>query len=160
MANQDNERIVRAEVTVEAGVDAVWEAWTTEAGARTFFAPDCRIQLKIDGPYEIFFNLEAEPGERGGEEMRVLAFQPKTMLSFTWNAPPRLPNVRGQRTHVVVRLKELSEERTQVTLTHDGWGEGEEWDEAFAYFARAWGEVILPRLQHRFAVGPVDWDNI
>jgi len=160
MANQDNERIVRAEVTVEAGVDAVWEAWTTEAGARTFFAPDCRIQLKIDGPYEIFFNLEAEPGERGGEEMRVLAFQPKTMLSFTWNAPPRLPNVRGQRTHVVVRFKELGEERTQVTLTHDGWGEGEEWDEAFAYFARAWGEVILPRLQHRFAVGPVDWDNI
>jgi len=160
MANQDNERIVRAEVTVEAGIDALWEAWTTEAGARTFFGPDCRIQLKIDGPYEIFFNLEAEPGERGGEEMRVLAFQPKKMLSFTWNAPPRLPNVRGQRTHVVVRFKELSEERTQVTLTHDGWGEGEEWDEAFAYFSRAWGEVVLPRLQHLFAVGPVDWDNI
>ena len=157
--NQDTDRIIRAEVTVEAGVDAVWEAWTTEAGAKTFFAPDCHIQLQIDGPYEMYFNPDAEAGKRGGEGLRVLAFQPKTMLTFTWNAPPQLPDVRGQRTHVVVWFKELDERRTRVTLTHDGWGEGDQWDQAFAYFSRAWGGVVLPRLRYRFAVGPVDWDN-
>ena len=157
---QNSDRLIRAEITVPANLDAVWEAWTTEAGINTFFGPAGRVELRVDGPYEILFDLEAEPGQRGGEGLRILAIQPKSMLSFTWNAPPRLPNVRRQRTHVVVRFKELSQGGTQVTLTHDGWGEGEEWDQAFAYFSRAWGEVVLPRLRYRFSVGPVDWDNL
>lgn len=82
------------------------------------------------------------------------------MLSFTWNAPPHLPNVRPQRTHVVVRFKELDPGHTQVTLTHDGWGAGEEWDQAFDYFTEAWGEVVLPRLRYRFAIGPLDWNHL
>jgi len=44
-------------------------------------------------------------------------------------------------------------------LTHDGWGEGEEWDKAVAYFTRAWIDIVPPRLKHRFSVGPVDWNN-
>jgi uncharacterized protein YndB with AHSA1/START domain len=159
METQKLERVIRAEVTVEAGVNEVWEAWTTEAGIKTFLAPAGNVELRAGGPYEVFFNPEAEPGQKGGEGNRVLAFQPRRMLSFTWNAPPSLPTVRPQRTHVVVRLKELAPDQTQVTLTHDGWGEGGEWDQALAYFSRVWGEVVLPRLQYRFATGPVDWEN-
>ena len=35
--------------------------------------------------------------------MRILAFQEKKMLSFTWNAPS-LPEARKQRTHVTLRF--------------------------------------------------------
>jgi len=44
-----------------------------------------------------------------------------------------------------------------VALVHDGWGEGGEWDAAFAYFERAWPRVVLPRLRYRFEYGPIDW---
>lgn len=159
MQTPNPDRIIRAKITVEAGVDEVWQTWTTESGIKTFFAPACNVELRVEGPYEIFFNPEAEPGQRGGEGLRILAFQPHKMLSFTWNAPPHLPNVRQQRTHVVVRFKELTPGQTQVTLTHDGWGEGDEWDQAFAYFSRAWPQVVLPRLKYRFNVGPVDWES-
>jgi hypothetical protein len=81
------------------------------------------------------------------------------MLSITWNAPPELSKVRKRWTHVTVRFEEIQEGQTKVTLTHDGWGEAEEWDEAFAYFSKAWIDVVSPRLKYRFAVGPVDWDN-
>jgi len=138
----------------------VWEAWTTEAGARSFFAPDCRIELRIDGAYEMYFDLDVEPGKRGGEEMRILAIQPGKMLSFTWNAPPTLPTVRGQRTHVVVHLYPAEGRQTRVTLKHDGFGEGGEWDQAYGYFVRAWPKVVLPRLVYRFTVGPIDWDHL
>lgn len=153
------DRVIRGEVIVEASVDAVWEAWTTEEGVKTFFAPACNVDLRVDGLYEILFNPDAEPGQRGAEGMRIMAFQPKKMLAFTWNAPAYLPNVRKQLTHVVVRFTELSEGRTRVTFTHDGWGEGEEWDRAFAYFSRVWKDAVLHRLKYRFSVGPVDWEN-
>ena len=158
MDQHSTDRAVRGELVVDAAIDKVWDAWTTESGIKSFFAPACNIDLRLDGMYEIFFNPTAEPGHKGAEGMRVMAVQPKRMLAFTWNAPPHLPSVRDQRTHVVIRFEEIDPRRTKVTLVHDGWGEGEEWDSAFQYFLRAWNETVLPRLKYRFSVGPVDWD--
>jgi uncharacterized protein YndB with AHSA1/START domain len=159
MGTQDRDRVIRDEVVVQAGLDAVWDAWTTEEGVRSFFAPDCSIDLRVDGAYEIFFDPTAEPGSRGADGVRILALEPKTMLSFTWNAPLHLANVRKQWTHVVIRFEAMGEGRTRVSMVHDGWGEGEEWDRAYAYFTQAWKKMVLPRLRYRFSAGPVDWED-
>jgi hypothetical protein len=47
---------VRVEATVAAAVASVWRAWTTSQGAETFFAERANIDLRLGGPYEIFFN--------------------------------------------------------------------------------------------------------
>jgi len=159
MSGKNLERVIRAETIVHASQDEVWDAWTTEKGIKSFLAPECNIELRVGGPYEIFFDPEADLGRRGGEGVRILALEPKKMLSITWNAPPHLSEVREQWTHVTVRFEETRKRQTMVTLTHDGWGEGEMWDEAFAYFTRAWAGVVLPRLRYRFSVGAIDWNN-
>lgn len=159
MAQWPNERVVAGQVVVAAPVRDVWHAWTTREGAESFFAPRCKIDPRPGGAYEMYFDLQAEPGKQGGEGMILLALQPERMLSFTWNAPPHLPEVRGQMTHVVVRLEAIQGGKTRVFLRHDGWGDGGEWDQAHEYFQLAWLEVVLPRLRYRFEVGPVDWQN-
>jgi uncharacterized protein YndB with AHSA1/START domain len=153
------ERAIACQIVVPAPVAEVWQAWTTEEGVTSFFAPQCTIDLRPGGAYEMIFDPGAEPGKRGGEGMVVMAVQPERMLAFTWNAPPHLPGVRDQMTHVVIRMYETKAGETRVTLRHDGWGEGGEWDDACQYFARAWADVVLPRLKVRFESGPVDWDN-
>ena len=120
------EKAIRGEVVVSARIEDVWNALTTETGVKTFFAPGCNIDLRPDGLYEIFFNPDAPPGERGGDGLRVMAVQPMKMFSFTWNAPPSLPDVREQRTHVIIRLIVEDDDRTRVRLYHDGWGSGGE----------------------------------
>ena len=107
----------------------------------------------------MYFKLDAPEGERGGEELTLLAIQPEKTLSFTWNAPPDLPEIRGQMTYVTLRFEKAGENQTQLSFFHGGWGEGGHWDQAFDYFIRTWGEVVLPRLQYRFEEGPVDWEN-
>ncbi len=153
------EKQISYQISVPAAVSDVWDAWTTKEGAITFFAPDCKIELRPGGAYEMYFNLEAPPGEQGGEGMIILAIQPEKMLSFTWKSPPNLPTVRGEMTHVMIILESKGSDETQVRLIHDGWGEGGEWDQAFDYFTRAWGEIVLPRLIYRFEEGPIDWEN-
>lgn len=150
------ERAIDKQVRVAAGVDAVWTAWTTREGVVGFFAPDAVVEPRVGGLFEVRFDPYAPPGERGADDMRFLALQPKRMLSFTWNAPPSLPQARAQRTVVVVRLVPEADGATLVTLHHTGWGDGGEWDQAFTYFDRAWGRV-LGNLQARFERGPVDW---
>ena len=135
--NSKSSREISCEISMPAALKKVWFAWTSDEGTKTFFAPACRIDLKPGGAYEMLFNLDAPIGEQGGEGMVILAVQPERILSFTWNAPPSLPAVRGQMTHVMVHLKEIDSDNTQVTLRHDGWGEGGEWDQAYDYFTSA-----------------------
>jgi uncharacterized protein YndB with AHSA1/START domain len=152
------ERAIRKEVTVAAPAAEVWAAWSTEEGVRTFFAPRAAVQLAIGGRYEMLFDLDATPGSQGGEGLTILSYSPGEMLSFEWNAPPQFGAVRNQKTWVVVQIEAKAGGNTQVALTHLGWQEGEEWEQVYDYFLRAW-DVVLGRLQHRFSVGPVDWSN-
>ena len=41
-------------------------------------------------------------------------------------------------------------------MHHTGWGAGGEWDKTYAYFDRAWGNV-LGNLKKRHETGPIDW---
>ena len=152
-------RSIQHTITVNAGIKEVWRAWTTEGGCITFFAPSCSIELVVGGAYEMYFLSDAKPGFRGGEGCTILACQPQKMLSFTWNAPPEMPEIRAQFTHVTVYFESEGEKKTRIILLHDGWGGGELWDRAFHYFDRAWGKIVLPRLQQRFDSGPIDWSK-
>ena len=151
----DERRVVK-DAVVKAPVEEVWKAWTTSEGLRSFFGPEAIVDPRPDGAFHIHFNPYAPPGSKGADDMRVLAVQENRFLSFTWNAPPHLPAARAQRTVVAVRMHAASADETHVRLTHSGWGDGGEWDQAYAYFDRAWGSV-LGNLQKRFAEGPIDW---
>ena len=159
MGYADSDRSIRAEVIVNACLGDVWDAWTTNAGIKSFFAPECNVELRVNGPFEIFFFPEAVPGERGAEGTMVLAFQLEKMFAFTWGTPPFFPTIFEQRMHVVVRFEKIAEKQVRVMLVHDGWGVGGEWDSAFDFFTSAWADGVLPQLQQRFAVGPIDWEK-
>ena len=156
------ERAIVERITVKAGIDEVWRAWTTTEGITSFFAPAANIALRPGGAYEVFMLPNAPVGARGADGMMLLAVQDKKMISFTWNAPPSLPEARKQRTVVIVRFQPRGELLTEVTLSHLGWGEvdsnnkADEWGKAYDYFTRAWPNV-LKNLQKRFETGPIDW---
>jgi uncharacterized protein YndB with AHSA1/START domain len=144
-------------MVLPAPVAEVWRAWTTEEGVRTFFAPGARVQARVDGAYDILFFPNSPEGQRGAEGMRVLGFEPMRRFAFTWNAPPHFPEARAQRTEVVLEFETVGEHATRLRFTHQGWGDGGEWDSAYAYFDNAWRAVVLPRLKQRFEKGPIDW---
>lgn len=151
-------RVIQKKITVAAPVAEVWQAWTTPEGVLTFFAPEANVELAIGGRYEMLFDPDAPPGSQGGEGLKILSFLPQEILSFDWNAPPKFPNVRQERTWVVVQFEPQQADVTRVKLTHLGWQDGEEWDQVFAYFMRTW-DVVLGRLAYRFSTGPIDWDD-
>lgn len=162
-ANEILGRVIRKEVKVNASIEKVWKAWTTSDGATTFFAPKARIELTLGGPYELYFDLQAPRGSQGSEGCRVLSFLPMEMLSFEWNSPPEFPEVRRQQTQkhawVVVQFYPLEQSQTRVRLIHLGWREGEEWENVFQYFLRAW-DIVLGRLEHIFSTGEqIDWEK-
>lgn len=146
-------RAIRYEFSVSAPPSAVWEALTTSAGLRTFFAPSAEVELRPFGKFSIQFD-PSRPGS-SAEDNIVLGFQPERMLSTTWNAPPWFPAVRPLRTFLQFRLTPDGA-GTRVLLVHTGFGSGGEWDGTYEYFTGAWTWVAAA-LQHRFAEGAIDW---
>jgi uncharacterized protein YndB with AHSA1/START domain len=149
-------RHVRYDFPVAAPADAVWEAWSTDAGLRTFFGPSARIELRTFGRFDIHFRPDAAPGERGAEGNLVLAVEPGRMLTTTWDAPPEFPSIRAQRTFLQIRLEPAAGNATRVTISQSGFGDGAEWTAVHEYFQGAWTWVAAA-LQHRFEAGPINW---
>ncbi|HEX8173255.1 MAG TPA: SRPBCC domain-containing protein [Thermoanaerobaculia bacterium] len=137
---------IETEVVIAAPVEAVWKAWTTTEGVKSFFAPDARVEARPGGAYEIFFDPKAPAGRRGADDMRVLVCEPMHRFAFTWNAPEQFPAARPQRTRVTLVFTPVDATHTRLSFTHDGFGDGGEWPAVRAYFDRAWNEIVLPRL--------------
>lgn len=156
---EHSDRSIKLEIVLNAPVERVWKAWTTRDGIRSFFAPDCDIDLRVLGKYDILFKPDAPAGLRGAENNLILAIQEGKLLSFTWDAPPIFPSIRKQRTSVAIRFTQLETNKTKLSLTHSGWGDGDEWDKVYNYFVIAWGEVVLPFLKHSLDSGPIDWKS-
>lgn len=130
------------ETEVAAVPSVVWAAWTSDEGIAAWWGPaSSNIELRIGGPFEILFSLDAPEGERGSEGCRILSYVPGESLSFTWNAPPHLP-LRSANTWVVLSFAELGYGKTAVRLVHTGFLEGPDWDDYMAYFDSAWGYVL------------------
>jgi uncharacterized protein YndB with AHSA1/START domain len=154
--SQAAEPVIAISVTVKAPVSAVWTAWTSNDGLTSFFAPEAEVDARPDGAFHIFMDPYGKPGMKGADTMQVLALEHEKMLSFTWNAPPHLPEARAQRTVVILRFAPDGD-NTELTLTHLGWGSSGEWPKARAYFEKAWPNV-LKNLQVRFETGKAyDW---
>ena len=151
-------RTIKKELILRASLSEVWEAWTSEEGAKTFFAPGAKIELRLGGSYEVYFNLDGPEGQRGSEGCVILSYLPREMISFSWNAPPSIPTLRnkGEKTEVVLSLRVLRGGRVKVSLSHLVARQGEDWDKYCDYFVPAW-DTVMGRLALRFSKGPVDW---
>ncbi|MBX2913558.1 MAG: SRPBCC domain-containing protein [Cyclobacteriaceae bacterium] len=135
---------------INANVIEVWNDWTTEKGVKSFFAPECDIELKIGGKYECYFTLTNPVGLRGSEDCKVLSYLPYKMLSFQWGGRAgKHPTIRQEKTWVVIEFEKLDENKTRILFTNMGYRDGDEWDDAYNFFTTEW-EGVLRQLKEKY----------
>jgi uncharacterized protein YndB with AHSA1/START domain len=109
-------RIVRR---IRATPEELFDAWTDAEGMRSWMRPadgkDCRavIDARVGGKYEIDMINARGTHEHHGE---YLVVDRPRKLSFTWISvhTANLPTV------VTLDFKALSDDETELTLTHEG----------------------------------------
>lgn len=142
-----NIRSLVKEADVAATPIEVWTAWTSNDGIASWWGPPAsHIELRIGGPFELYFLPDAPEGSRGSDGCRVLAYVPGESFSFTWNAPPHLA-LRETNTWVVLTFKPAPA-GTTVRLVHTGFLEGPDWDDYMEYFDGAWSQVLDLLVAH------------
>ncbi len=147
--NQKEMKHLKKQALIKAPLEAIWADWTTSEGITSFLAPQADVALKMGGNFHIFFMPDAEEGQKGCDDCKILSYIPQKMLSFEWKAPPHLPEARKDKNWVVIELETYDPLHTKITLTHWGWQEGEQWEAAYAYFDKAW-ESVLKAQQRKY----------
>ena len=152
----DAKNYIYFEFEIKSSCSNVWNLLSTKAGLERFFAPNVKVDFRVGGAFEILFDMSQPPGLRGSEGMVILNIEPEHMLSFTWNAPPTLPDIRQQMSVVHIYLAP-TENGCSVRFVNSGYGRSESWQKARRYFTRAWGQIVLPRLKHAAEQGALQW---
>ncbi|MBY0505275.1 MAG: SRPBCC domain-containing protein [Bryobacteraceae bacterium] len=137
------------EVMIPAAAGAVWQAFTTSEGLRTWLAPNVTVDLRNGGEWTVHF----PGGSTGGGT--ILNFTPERELTLAALAPDQFPTVRAERTQATFEFMPKGNS-TLVRLTQTGWKPGEEWDRAYAYLAQG-NRQLLETLRRRFVSGPINF---
>lgn len=143
-----------SEGIIEAPLDAVWAAWTTSEGLRSWLAPHAEIDLRVGGVMRTNYSAQGVLGDPQTIENTVLSFDPKTMLSIKVAKTPAgfpFPNAI-QQMWTVLYFEETGPRRTQVRVVSLGFRPDEESQKMRAFFDRG-NAVTMQQLQRHFSEG-------
>lgn len=154
------ERVLRHELVIEASLEELWNAMTTEDGLKSFMVPTAKVELKTGGAWETNYRAGSRIGDPDNIRNQVLCYIPLEMLALKINLTAAFPE--GPRNagtlFAVMTFKQLEPKRVLVTESMLGWGRGPDWDKTYGFFE--WGNAYtLGQLYKRFVEGPVDWSK-
>ena len=133
---------LRFELDLPASRDRMWDLFTTAAGLSSWLCLRARVEPRVGGAYELFWNPdETRPESDSTLGCRILSIDRPRLLAFTWRGADAVADVMNAEgvipTEVVVELLPRPT-GTRLRMTHSGWGDGDDWEKARAWFDRAW----------------------
>ncbi len=136
-------KAIQIDVSVSVPVGETWKAWTQTDRITKWFSPEAKIEARVGGSFELFF----DPSNHDHECTKNCVFtqvEPNKRLGFTWRGPDKfskLMNHPDSLTSVVVIFDE-KDSGTGLHVEHSGWGDGEIWEKAREWHQRAWEGVL------------------
>ncbi|MDQ0466558.1 uncharacterized protein YndB with AHSA1/START domain [Caulobacter ginsengisoli] len=156
----NGDRAIQLSIDVPAPPQAVFDAFATAEGFKSWAVPFAQIDLRVGGMIESSYNPAAKPGDRDNIKNQILAYLPGRLLVIrNVQAPTDFPDPElFAKTVTIIALAPLDDGATRVTITHAGYGPGEGFDRLYKMFE--WGDAYsLTGLRQRFVSGPKDWSK-
>lgn len=145
---------------LDASVDAVWKAFTTDELAAKWMAPVVEIDLRTGGTIKTNYDAEAGIGGPGTIVHDIVALDAPHLLVGRTQAPDGNP-FQGVIEHVTGtwRFEALAADRTRIHLGMHGWPATERAKQVRAFFAQA-NPGVLKKLETLFPPRPSTQDAL
>lgn len=136
----DGSRVLIEEVYLNASIEAVWDAYTTEAGWSAWASPVCAIDLRAGGTIQSNYDPEAEIGDAGTNELHIVNFAPLRLLTLRADVSDRWPEVMqhdAENLMNVIIFDDIGPGQTRIQSFGLGYGDAPEYDGLLGFFADA-----------------------
>lgn len=148
----DTKDSIQSEGVIAAPVAAVWAAWTTTEGLKSWLAPQADIDLKVDGLMRANYQAGSSLEDKTTIVNRVLSYEPGRMLSIrVARAPEGFPFPNAIKSMwTVMYFDKVSETETRMRVVSLGFGPDDESQKMRAFFEKG-NAFTLQQLQKRFS---------
>jgi uncharacterized protein YndB with AHSA1/START domain len=140
---------------VDAPLEQVWAAYTTQAGLESWMVAHAEIDLKVGGLMKTTYDPKVAVDDAKAIHNTILSYEPMRMVSFRVTKAPQgfpFPNaIKNMWT--VVYFEAQGEKATRVREVSMGFGNDDESKKMREFFNRG-NAVTMERFQKRFAAKP------
>ena len=154
---QDAGRIQRTSAVIDAPVEAVWDAFSTEDGIEAWMVPVTSIDLRVGGEWRTSYNPQSTLDDADTIVHTILSYEPERMISVRTRPPASAARVFGDvdfaQLWSVFRFDPTDDGRTRVTISGMGYGDGPAWDRVYDFF-QANNPLVMQELAAHFAEHP------
>jgi uncharacterized protein YndB with AHSA1/START domain len=140
------------EAIIEAPVQAVWDAFTTNKGMESWNVAHAEIDLRVGGLMRTHYDKNGKIGDPNTIENTILAYDPRRMLAIKATKPPaNFPFKKAmERVWSVIYFEAAAPGKTRVTIHGLGYGTDDEAQKMRGFFQQ--GNVyVLGKLQQLYA---------
>lgn len=132
----NGDRAIQLAIDVPAPRQAVFDAYATTEGFKSWAVPVASIDLRVGGMIESSYNGAARLGDRSNIRNEIVAYVPgRTLVLRNVQAPPTFVDPElFQKTVTVIEFASIDATSTRVTITNAGYGAGERFDRLYRQF--------------------------
>ncbi len=126
-------RGIVVERTVGAPADRVWKALTDPVSLVGWYCDRAELTLREGNTFALLWTAFGE--QRG----RIREIESGRRILFAWDVPPLEATTEAE---IVLSPAHGGEPRTDVRLSHMGWGMGESWEDEFRAASAGWRSTL------------------
>ena len=156
-------RVLRQEHIINATREEAWRVFTTKEGLEGSIVAHADVDMRVGGHIKTHYDPNGKLGDANTITHHILSYEPGRMYSSYVESPANTPVTRVvQEAWSAVYFDEIEPGRTKMTIAACGWGEGEKWDAAEAFFEKgnAWTiQKVNKYLREKLADRPLSKAN-
>lgn len=134
------ERVVVQDVWIDAPVDKVWKAFTTDEGWTAWASPTAKIDLRAGGTIRTHYTPGAKIGDPGTNVLNIINYVPERLLTLQAELEDRWPEVmKKDAKHLmnVIVFESPKPNQTHVISYGVGYRDDPAYDELLKFFVPA-----------------------
>ncbi|MBX3365687.1 MAG: SRPBCC domain-containing protein [Phycisphaeraceae bacterium] len=140
--------------------DELFAHFTTAEGiVKAWSVAKARVDFRVGGQIRTAYAADADLDAPTSIVNTILAFEPGRMVTIKATAPAGAPEwlqLVCREAFSVITFEPVSPRATRLTITGVGYGEGEMWDQAYAFFDKG-NQWTLDQMKQK--LGPGDEDG-
>jgi len=151
------QKALQLSMDIPAPPHAVFDAFATSDGFKSWAVAVARIDLRTGGEIESSYDPKARIGDPNNIKNQIVTFIPDQLLVIRNIQAPKGFAGEGefQKTVTVIEFTPIDGGKTRVRLTNTGYGDSPEAKTVFGHFE--WGNAYtLAELKKRFETGAID----
>jgi len=134
----ENSRVTD-EFEIDANIETVWRAFTTNEGLQSWAAPLADIDLRVGGKWRSNYNPDGQLGDETTIENTILSYDPMRMLSLKATGFPKdfAFAEAAKETWSVFYFSSTADNKTKITIVGLGYNETEQSQQMRSFFKPA-----------------------